>query len=83
MGFRKLSSSIRSFHGECRVIFNNKTISKTNSFVGPYQVVDLIKNGILKLFEYSSAVRGYHYYHRYWQPQAHQKLKCVHEKDNP
>ena len=36
-----------------------------------------------KLFEYSSAVCGYHYYRKYWQPQAHQKLECVHEKDKP
>ena len=33
-------------------------------------------------FEYSSAVRGYHY-RKYWQHQAIQKLECVHEKDNP
>ena len=36
-----------------------------------------------KLSEYSSTVRGYHYYRKYWQPQAYQKLECVHEKENP
>ena len=37
----------------------------------------------VKLFEYSSAVRGYHYYLQYWKPQAQQELECFHEKDNP
>ena len=37
----------------------------------------------VNLFEYSSAVRGYHYYRRYWQPQPEQSLDCSHEKNNP
>ena len=36
-----------------------------------------------KFFRYSSDVHEYRYYHKYWQPQAHPKLGCVHEKDNP
>jgi len=36
----------------------------------------------VNLFEYSSAVRGYHYYRRYWQPQPAQRLDCSHEKNN-
>ena len=36
-----------------------------------------------KLFEYTSAVRGYHYYRQYWQPEESQTLDCAHEKDNP
>ena len=36
-----------------------------------------------KLFECSSAVRGYHYYWKYWQPRESQSLDCVHEKGNP
>ena len=35
------------------------------------------------LFEYSSAVRGFHYYRKYWNPKESQTLDCVHEKDNP
>ena len=35
------------------------------------------------LFECSSAVRGYHYYKRYWTPIESQSLKCQHERDNP
>ena len=38
---------------------------------------------IVNLFDYSSAVRGYHYYRRYWQPQPEQRLVCSHEKNNP
>ena len=37
----------------------------------------------INLFEFSSAVRGYHYYRNYWQPQTEQKLVCSQEKDNP
>ena len=36
-----------------------------------------------KLFKYASAVRGYHYYRQYWQPEESQTLDCAHEKDNP
>ena len=35
------------------------------------------------LFECSSAVRGFHYYRKYWNPKESQTLDCVHEKDNP
>ena len=36
-----------------------------------------------KLFECSSAVGGYHYYWKYWQPREYQSLDCVQEKGNP
>ena len=36
-----------------------------------------------KLFKYASAVRGYHYYRQYWQPEESQTLDCAREKDNP
>ena len=35
------------------------------------------------LFEYSSAVRGFHYYRKYWNQKESQTLDCVHEKENP
>ena len=35
------------------------------------------------LFEYHSAVRGYHYYKKYWQPIDGQTLDFMREKDNP
>ena len=38
---------------------------------------------ILNLFNYSSAVRGYHYYCHYWQPQPEPRFVCSHEKNNP
>ena len=37
----------------------------------------------VKLFEYESTVRGYHYYRKYLQPQIQQKLVHSYEKDNP
>ena len=38
---------------------------------------------IVNLFDYSSAVCGYHYYHHNWQPQPEQRLVCSHKKNNP
>ena len=34
-------------------------------------------------YEFDSAVRGYHYYRRYWSPQENEILKCYHESGNP
>ena len=36
-----------------------------------------------KIFEYTAAVRGYHYYRRFGVPKRSQKLFCYHEPDNP
>ena len=36
----------------------------------------------IKLFEYHSAVHGYHYYKKYWLPTEGQTLDYRHEKDN-
>lgn len=36
-----------------------------------------------KTFEFTAAVRGYHYYRRFWIPQPAQHLNCSHESDNP
>ena len=35
-----------------------------------------------KLFEFTAAVRGYHYYQRFWKPQPNQKLSCAYEENN-
>ena len=34
-------------------------------------------------FEFESAVRGYHYYRKYWSPKEHETLNCYHEPGNP
>ena len=36
-----------------------------------------------KIFEFSSAVRGFYYYRKYWQPQLDDELYCQHELENP
>ena len=36
-----------------------------------------------KVFEFSIAVRGYHYYRRFWIPQKDQILECFFETHNP
>ena len=36
-----------------------------------------------KLFEHASAVRGFHYFRKYWQPTPNQVLECTHKKENP
>ena len=37
----------------------------------------------VKLFGLSSAVRIYHYFQKYWEPEANQELDCAHKVDNP
>ena len=36
-----------------------------------------------KNFEFTAAVRGYHYYRRFWAPKPLQQLYCFFEDDNP
>ena len=33
-------------------------------------------------WSFDAAVRGYHYYRKYWQPYLSQKLDCYHEPEN-
>lgn len=41
------------------------------------------KKAYTKTFEFTAAVRWYHYYRRFWIPQPAQHLNCSHEPDNP
>ena len=34
------------------------------------------------MYDFDSAVRGYHYYKKYWQPEINQVLYLSHENDN-
>ena len=34
------------------------------------------------MIEFTAAVRGYHYYRRFWKPEPSQKLNCFFEEDN-
>ena len=36
----------------------------------------------VKIFEFTAAIRGYHYYKKLWKPEPHQVLNCYHEKNN-
>ena len=36
-----------------------------------------------KIFEFTAAVRGFHYYRRFWVLKPSQKLNCFYEHDNP
>ena len=36
-----------------------------------------------KIFEFSSAVRAFYYYRKYWQHQLDDELYCQHELENP
>ena len=36
-----------------------------------------------KLSEFSTAVRGFHYYQSYWQPTENECFDCAYEKENP
>ena len=36
-----------------------------------------------KIFEFTAAVRGFHYYKAFWNPVTNQKLSCAHEENDP
>ena len=36
----------------------------------------------VKIFEFTAAIRGYHYYKKIWKPESHQNLNCFHGKNN-
>ena len=36
-----------------------------------------------KTFQFTAAVRGFHYYKRFWNPEPEQVLNCFHEINNP
>ena len=36
----------------------------------------------VKLLEFASAIRGFHYYRNWWQPEVEEVLDCAHEADN-
>ena len=35
-----------------------------------------------KIYEFPAAVRGYHHYKKFWNPEPQQVLNCYHEKNN-
>ena len=55
------------------------SLSFTEKLTYLRSVQDMAEN----FFEFSSAVRGFHYYRKYWQPQMDDELYCQHELDNP
>ena len=36
-----------------------------------------------KTFQFTAAVRGFHYYKRFWNPEPEETLNCSHELNNP
>ena len=46
-------------------------------------VINQVKNyDVFKYFQFSAAVRGFHYYRKSWLPGAAQTLNCFHEEGN-
>ena len=43
----------------------------------------VVMTSYMKVFEFSVAVRGYHYYKSFWTPEKEQSLECFHEIRNP
>ena len=33
-------------------------------------------------FEFTAAIRGYHFYRKIWQPRLNETLVCIHERGN-
>lgn len=36
----------------------------------------------MEVRKYAAAVRGFHYYQRFWRPKENEELDCIHEPDN-
>ena len=36
----------------------------------------------MSIREFNTALRGFHYYKRYWTPKPDEKLTCAHEEEN-
>ena len=36
-----------------------------------------------KYIEFTAAIRGYHFYKRYWQPKEAERSECLHQVGNP
>lgn len=36
-----------------------------------------------KTFQFTSAIRGFHFYKQFWSPEPEQNLRCFHEINNP
>ena len=36
----------------------------------------------MKTHSFTAAVRGFHYFRRFWQPKENDKLDCLHEPGN-
>ena len=48
-----------------------------------FDIVIYTKMSYEKNFEFTAAVRGYHYYRRFWAPKPLQQLYCFFEDDSP
>ena len=35
------------------------------------------------VYSFTAAVRGFHYYRKFWKPKENEKLDCSHEEHNP
>ena len=52
-------------------------------FAGRYRNYNSVVMAYNIVFEFLAAVRGYHYYRRFWIPQKDQILECFFETHNP
>ena len=62
---------------------SNSILTKYFTFfvVVPASLLNDIENG--DLMEFPTAVCGFHYYKKYWDPVESECLDCAHEKENP
>ena len=62
---------------------NNRTCNDSITNEKQNKAILLLQN-VLKMesHTFTAAVRGYHFYRRYWRPQENEKLICLHEPGN-
>ena len=70
------STLVENLAGKYRTCNDSITNEKQNK-------ANLLLQNLLKMGSHTfAAVRGYHFYRRYWRPQENEKLICLHEPGN-
>ena len=59
----------------------NKKVSPINSSESYWHTKKFAME-YLTFFEFTAAIRSYHYYKKFRKPESHQVLNCYHEKNN-
>ena len=75
--FLLFKSTVKNLKFYCNRVREKESIEY---FKFPIHRVEMLNE---KIFEFTAAIRGFHYYRRLWVPKLSQKLNCFYKPDNP